>query len=88
MYCDGDNAVLYFESGYGIIKTKAEQMGIEINESLVHYIAENIKVNTRQIEGVVTWMYSLSSSGDAIACLFSDVLLIINSILNKLIIFA
>jgi hypothetical protein len=23
VYCDGDNAVLYFESGYGIIKTKA-----------------------------------------------------------------
>lgn len=42
-----------YETRVGIIKTKAEQMGIEINESLVHYIAENIKVNTRQIEGVV-----------------------------------
>ncbi len=42
-----------YETRVGIIKTKSEQMGIEINESLVHYIAENIKVNTRQIEGVV-----------------------------------
>lgn len=42
-----------YETRVGIIKTKAEQMGIEISESLVHYIAENIKVNTRQIEGVV-----------------------------------
>ena len=42
-----------FETRVGIIKTKAEQMGIEINENLIYYIAEHIKVNTRQLEGVV-----------------------------------
>lgn len=42
-----------FETRVGIIRTKAEQMGIEINENLTYYIAEHIKVNTRQIEGVV-----------------------------------
>lgn len=42
-----------FETRVGIIRAKAEQMGIEINENLVYYIAEHIKVNTRQLEGVV-----------------------------------
>lgn len=42
-----------FETRVGIIKTKAEQCGIEINENLVFYIAEHIKFNTRQLEGVV-----------------------------------
>lgn len=42
-----------YETRVGIIKTKSEQCGIEISEELTHYIAENIKVNTRQLEGVV-----------------------------------
>lgn len=42
-----------FETRVGIIKKKAEQSGIEIEESFVFYIAEHIKVNTRQLEGVV-----------------------------------
>ncbi len=42
-----------FETRVGIINKKAEQMGIKIEESLVYYIAEHIKINTRQLEGVV-----------------------------------
>lgn len=42
-----------FETRVGIINKKAEQMGISIEESLVYYIAEHIKMNTRQLEGVV-----------------------------------
>lgn len=42
-----------FETRVGIIKTKAEQTGIEIPENLVYYIAEHIKVNVRQLEGIV-----------------------------------
>ena len=42
-----------FETRVGIINTKATQLGIELSESIVYYIAENIKSNTRQIEGVV-----------------------------------
>ncbi len=42
-----------FETRVGIIQKKAEKMGIEIEESLVFYIADHIKVNTRQLEGVV-----------------------------------
>ena len=42
-----------FETRVGIIKKKAEQYDIEISEAVAFYIAENIKVNTRQLEGVV-----------------------------------
>ena len=42
-----------FETRVGIIKAKASQMKLEINENLVYYIAEHIKVNTRQLEGVI-----------------------------------
>ena len=42
-----------FETRVGIIKKKSEQMGITLEENLIFYIAEHIKVNTRQLEGVV-----------------------------------
>ena len=42
-----------FETRVGIIKRKAEQFGITIEDNFVYYIAEQIKVNTRQLEGVV-----------------------------------
>ncbi len=42
-----------FETRVGIINKKSEQMGISLDENLVYYIAEHIKVNTRQLEGVV-----------------------------------
>lgn len=42
-----------FETRVGIIKTKAESLGLSIDENIVYYIAEHIKMNTRQLEGVV-----------------------------------
>lgn len=42
-----------FETRVGIIRKKAEEKGITIEENLIFYIAEHIKVNTRQLEGVV-----------------------------------
>ena len=42
-----------YETRVGIIKKKAESLGIFIEENLVHYIAEHIKMNIRQLEGVV-----------------------------------
>ncbi len=42
-----------FETRVGIVKKKAEQYNIELSEHICFYIAENIKVNTRQLEGVV-----------------------------------
>jgi chromosomal replication initiator protein len=49
----GDITPPDFETRVGIINKKAEQMGIELEKNLVFYIAEHIKVNTRQLEGVV-----------------------------------
>ena len=42
-----------FETRVGIINKKTAQLGIEVDESLVYYIAEHIKTNTRQLEGIV-----------------------------------
>ncbi len=42
-----------FETRVGIIIKKTEQLGIELGENIVYYIAEHIKVNTRQLEGVI-----------------------------------
>ena len=42
-----------FETRVGIIKKKAEQCDISLEENVVYYIADNIKSNTRQLEGVV-----------------------------------
>ncbi len=42
-----------YETRVGIIRKKAESLGISIEENLVYYIAEHIKMNIRQLEGVV-----------------------------------
>ena len=42
-----------FETRVGIVLKKAEQYNIEISEPIAFYIADNVKVNTRQLEGVV-----------------------------------
>ena len=42
-----------FETRVGIINSKASQLGITIPETVVYFIAEQIKTNTRQLEGVV-----------------------------------
>ena len=42
-----------YETRVGIIHKKASSLGISIEDNLVHYIAEHIKMNTRQLEGVV-----------------------------------
>ena len=50
-----------FETRVGIVLKKAEQYNIEISEHIAFYIAENIKVNTRQLEGVVKKLQAVVS---------------------------
>ena len=50
-----------FETRVGIINKKAEQVHINIDENLVFYIAEHIKDNTRQLEGVVKKLHAYIS---------------------------
>ncbi len=42
-----------FETRVGIIRNKAAEAGIEISDEIVFFIAEQIKMNTRQLVGVV-----------------------------------
>ncbi len=42
-----------FETRVGIIRNKAQAANIDIDEEIVFFIAEQIKMNTRQLEGVV-----------------------------------
>lgn len=42
-----------FETRVGIIKTKASLLKLTLEENIVFFIAEHIKINTRQLEGVV-----------------------------------
>ncbi|MBE6739533.1 MAG: chromosomal replication initiator protein DnaA [Ruminococcaceae bacterium] len=48
-----------FETKVGIIKNKQQQLGIEIPENIIYYIAEHIQDNTRQLEGVVKKIQAL-----------------------------
>ena len=50
-----------FETRVGIINKKAEQYDVALEENLVFYIAEHIKSNTRQIEGVIKKLRAYSS---------------------------
>ncbi len=49
----GDITPPDFETRVGIVNKKAEQSGFTLDEAIVYYIAEHIKSNTRQLEGVV-----------------------------------
>ncbi len=42
-----------FETRVGILNSKAELLGLTIDQNIIYYIAENIKINTRQLEGVI-----------------------------------
>ncbi len=42
-----------FETRVGIIRNKAQAANIDIDEEIVFFIADQIKMNTRQLEGVV-----------------------------------
>jgi len=42
-----------FETRVGIINKKSQQFGITLEENIVYFIAEHIKSNTRQLEGVI-----------------------------------
>jgi chromosomal replication initiator protein len=49
-----------FETRCAILKTKAEFLGAEIEDSAVEYLAENIKTNIRELEGKFNQLVALS----------------------------
>lgn len=53
-----------FETRCEIIKRKAKLLNFKINEPVVNYIAEKIKTNIRQLEGVTKKLYALCDIND------------------------
>ena len=53
-----------FETRCEIIKRKAKLLNFEISENVVSYIAEKIKSNIRQLEGVTKKLYALCDIND------------------------
>ncbi len=47
-----------FETRVSILKNKADQLGIEINDDIFYYIAEQIKSNIRQLEGIIKKLHN------------------------------
>jgi len=70
-----------YETRVGIISKKAEAAGIEIDSVLINYIAEHIKVNTRQLEGVVKKLHALITIHNKVPTL-SSVQGIIRDVIN------
>ena len=60
-----------FETRVGIIRNKAYHAQIELDEGIVYYIAENIKSNTRQLEGIVKKLQALIVIDKKIPTIFS-----------------
>lgn len=42
-----------FETRVGILKSKAEQLNLEIDDDVLYFIAEQVKSNIRQLEGII-----------------------------------
>ncbi len=47
-----------FETRVGILKSKAEQYGVNLSDDIIYYIAEQIKSNVRQLEGIIKKLYA------------------------------
>ena len=52
-----------FETRCAIIKRKAEIYNLELPENVINYIAERIKSNIRQLEGITTKMHAMCTYG-------------------------
>ena len=47
-----------FETRVGILKNKSEQLGIVLSDDIVYYIAEQLKSNIRQLEGIIKKLHA------------------------------
>ena len=46
------------ETRIGIVKKKASNLGLSLDEDMLYYIADQIKVNIRQIEGIINQIFA------------------------------
>ncbi len=47
-----------FETRVSILKNKADQLGLDLNDDIFYYIAEQIKSNIRQLEGIIKKLHN------------------------------
>lgn len=47
-----------FETRVGILKKKAQELGITSDDTIFYFVAEHIKSNTRQLEGVIKKLHA------------------------------
>ena len=50
-----------FETRVSILKRKAENLGLELSDDVVYHVAEQVKTNIRQLEGVIKKFNALTS---------------------------
>ena len=50
-----------FETRVGILKRKAEALSLDLSDDVVYYVAEQVKTNIRQLEGVIKKFNALTS---------------------------
>lgn len=50
-----------FETRVGILKNKSEQLGMVVNDDIIYYIAEQLKNNTRQLEGIIKKLHAYAT---------------------------
>lgn len=50
-----------YETRVAILRKKCEEKGVQINDSVLNYIAENIKTNVRDLEGSLTTLIAYSN---------------------------
>lgn len=55
-----------YETRVGILKRKAQLMNFEVSEDILSYVADNVKCNIRQLEGVVKKLQAYSMIYDRI----------------------
>ncbi len=50
-----------FETRVGILKNKSEQLGMMVSDDIIYYIAEQLKNNTRQLEGIIKKLHAYAT---------------------------
>lgn len=50
-----------FETRVGILKNKSDQLGVFVSDDIIYYIAEQLKNNTRQLEGIIKKLHAYAT---------------------------
>ncbi len=71
------------ETRIAILKSKAEEKGVKLSEEVCECVAQNIKKNIRELEGVLNRLVAANYQVNTVVSDVNDVKKILNSILNS-----